>query len=400
MADWSYASTDLLTGQVLADAIPLDVQSAGMALNGTGTLTGSLNLSEVYQVNAPFTAALACRRAVLWALADGQPAWCGLVTDWPDTSRAQGTLPVTAQTLDWAWSKRLITDTLEYPQVDMFTVFCDLANYGMSKRSGYISPVSPAASRNPAYLAMVATQGRVARLSVPAGETCGVPWTASYAFSDFTQVSSAWSDMCSSGNLEYWFQPGFDSTGELACSLRLGYTQVGRPLAEASTVLTYPGNVLDYGYTITGSQSSNMTWATAPPNGSAETWISAWPHGADLTDLLADGYPLFEGTASWQGSVVTRQAQVDGFADGQVALATAGMTNPVVNVGGNSWPAVTDLQLGDAVLLSFTSPLHPPRADGSPGLQQEVRVTGITYYPPGPSQSEYMQLTTSGVIAA
>ena len=401
MTEWQYASTDLLTGRVLADNLPgLNVQSFGVTLNGSGTLTASLDLNEVYAVNAPFVAALACRRAVVWALADGFPVWAGLVTDWPDTSRAQGTLPITAQTLDWIWSKRLITDTLEYPQVDLFQAFTDLARYGTSKNSGYISSVSPSATRNPAYLKMVATQGRVTPAVIPPPATAGVPWTASYTYSDFTQVSSAWSDMCSSGNLEYHFQPGRTSEGALCVTLKLGYTALGRPLAESGIVLSYPGNVLDYGYTITGSQGANMVWATAPPNGAELTWISQWPHGADLTDLLTDGYPLFESTASWQGSVVTRQSQVNGFADGQVALVTAGMTAPVVNVGDGSFPAITDIQLGDAVQLAFSSPLHPPQPDGAPGLQQEVRVTGWTYYPPGPSQSAYIQLTTSAVIAA
>jgi hypothetical protein len=397
MASWAYASTDLLTGQALSDSVPLNVQSFGTSLNGTGTMTASLNLSEAYASNAPFVAALQARRAVVWALADGQPAWCGLVTDWPDMSREQGNLPVTAQTLDWIFSKRLITDTIEYAGIDLYAAFTDLARYGLTKRSGYIASTSPPATRPAAYLAMVASQGRIARLSIPSGLTSGATWTASYAYSDFAQVSSAWSDMCASGNLEYWIQPGFDSSGELAASLRLGYTQLGRPVAETGFVLSYPGNVTDYGYTITGSQSANLVWATAPPNGSALTWTSVYPSGADSADLASA--PLFEATASWQGSVVTTQAQVNNWANGQVALATAGMTNPVVNVGGGAWPSVTDLQLGDAVQLAFTSPLHPAQANGAPGLQQEVRITAITVYPPGPSQSEYLQLTTSAVIA-
>jgi hypothetical protein len=400
VATWRYCATDLLTGAVVADTLPLNVQSFGMTLNGSGTLTGSLNLSEVYEQNAPFVAALACRRAVIWALADGYPVWAGIQLDWPDMTRAQGTLPISAQTIDSLWGKRLITDTINYAGVDLFAAYLDLVTYGLTKNSSYISPVSPAATRPAAYLSMVATQGRVARLVLPDPGSSGVTWTASYAYSDLGQVSSAWSDMCASGNLEYFFEPGLDVNGNLAIFLRLGYTKLGRPLADTGLILTYPGNALDYGYTVTGSQSSNMVWATAPPNGSALTWQSQYPHGADLADLLANNYPLMESTASWQGSVVTKQSQVDAFADGQVAIVTAGMTTPVVNVGGSSWPRVKDLQLGDAAYLAFTSPLHPPQANGAPGLQQEVRITGITVYPPGPSQSEYYQLATSAVTAA
>jgi len=172
---------------------------------------------------------------------------------------------------------------------------------------------------------------------------------------------------------------------------------MGRPVAESGYTLTYPGNLLDYGYQRTGSQSSNCVWATAPPNGSAAQWQSTYPHGADLTDLSA-GYPLMESTVSWQGSVVTSQSQINAYADGQVQLTTQAMTSPTVNVGGGSHPRLRDIILGDSTTLVATSPLHPPKPDGSPGLSQQVRVTGWTAYPPGPQQSEYIQLQTSGVV--
>jgi hypothetical protein len=247
-------------------------------------------------------------------------------------------------------------------------------------------------------LAMFATQGRVARLVLPSGGNSGQTWTAGYTYSDLTAVNSAWSDMCSSGNLEYYFEPGLDENGNLAIYLRLAYISLGRPLAETGLTLTYPGNLLDYGFPITGSQGANLVWATAPPNGSTVTWMSEWPHGADLNDLAS--YPVFESTVSWQGSVVTEQSQVDSFADGQVAMVTAGMTAPVVNIGGGSWPAPKDIHLGDGAYLALTSQRHPPGPNGEPGYQGEVRITGVTLYPPGPSQQEYMQLSTSAVVAA
>jgi hypothetical protein len=400
MATYTYAATDLLTGKMLADSLPLNVQSFGAQLNGGGALTGSLNLNEIYSVNTPFLAALECRRAVLWALVDEYPMWAGVVWDWPDMSRSSGTLPISAQTMDSVWSHRLITDTLEYPQVDLFEAFIDLASYGQTKLSPYIEQgVSPPATRNAAYLALAQATGRVARLVLPAGQVSGVPWTASYTYSDLTQVSSAWSDMTASGNLEYAFTPGLDPNGNLAIYLQLSYQQLGRAPGQCGYALTYPGNVLDYGYQRTGSQSSNMVWATAPPNGSALQWQSAYPHGANLPDLAA-GYPLMESTVSWNGSFVTSQAQINAFADGQAALVAEAMTLPTINIGGGGYPALRDIILGDSVPFAATSPIHPPGAGGAPGLQTQVRVTGWTAYPPGPQQSEYYQLTTSGVLAS
>lgn len=400
MSTYTYVATDLISGEVLADTLPLTVQSFGMQLNGSGTLAGQLNLSEIYAINAPAVAALECRRAVLWVLQDAYPVWAGVVWDWPDHSRTQGTLPIQAQTLDSVWSKRLITDTLVYKQVDIFQAFLDLVTYGTSKQSPYIEQgVSPAATRDANYLSMVAQCGAVARLVLPAhgANVAGVPWTASYTYSDLTQISSAWSDMCASGQLEYAFVPGLDSSGDLAIFVRLAYLRMGRPAPASGYALTYPGNVLDYGYQRTGSQSSNLVWAVAPPNGAQLQWQSTYPHGADLGDLAA-GYPLMESTVSWQGSYVTTQAQINAFADGQVQLLTQAMTMPIVNVGGNATPRLRDIVLGDSTTLVATSPLHPPKDNGAPGLQQDVRVTGWTCYPPGPEQSEYIQLQTSGVV--
>jgi hypothetical protein len=174
-------------------------------------------------------------------------------------------------------------------------------------------------------------------------------------------------------------------------------TPIGRTAQNAGYALSYPGNVSDYGYQRTGSQGANVIIATAPPNGSAAQWESVYPHGYDLADLQA-GYPLMEGTTAWQGSVVTKQAQVDSFADGQVLLKTQAMTMPVINVPGGVLPSVLDLVLGDTIPFTATSALHPPGPNGEPGLQQYVRVAGWTQYPSGPSQSEYLQIATSGVV--
>jgi hypothetical protein len=401
MSTYTYQATDLISGRVLADHIPLEVESFSMQLNGSGTLTGHLTLNELYAVNAPFISALECRRAVLWVLQDGWPVWAGVVWDWPDTSRSQGVLPISAQTLDSVFSHRLITDTIEYPAVDLGTAFLDLITYGQTKNSSFIATgVSPPATRQAAYLSLVAANGPVARLALPSGAaaTAGVPWTASYVWSDLTQISSVWQDMCASGQLEWAFVPGLDSTGDLAVFVRLAYLQLGRPATQAGYALTYPGNVLDYGYQRTGSQSSNMVWGTAPPNGSSQQWQSTYPHGADTADL-ASGYPLMESTISWQGSVVTTQSMIDNWADGQVALKTQAMTLPVIDVGGSGLPRLRDIVLGDSTTLIATSALHPAKANGAPGLQLQVRVTGWTAYPPGPQQSEHFQLTTSAVIA-
>jgi hypothetical protein len=398
VTQFAYAATDLITGQVLADSIPLNVQSFSAQLNGGGTLTGTLNLDEDYPVNTPYIEALECRRCVLWVLADNYPVWNGVVWDWPDMSRQGGTLPISAQTMDSVFADRVIAATLEYPSVDIFEVFCDLVKYGTTLSSTYITTLSPVQGPpSPLVGAQAAIAGLILPAGLTSGITSGITWDASYTYSDNTQIGQALSDLVSAGNIEFWFQPGLDGSGNLITNLRLAVTPIGRDPSESGYALSYPGNVSDYGYQRTGSQGANVVIATAPPNGSAEPWQSQYPHGYDLADLEA-GYPLQQTVVSWQGSTVTRQSQIDAFADGQVQLLTQAMTMPVVNVPDGVLPSILDLTLGDTIPFTATSALHPPGPNGSPGLQQYIRVAGYTAYPPGPSQSAYVQIAASGIV--
>jgi hypothetical protein len=397
VTDFRYAATDLITGALLADTIPaLNVESFSQQLNGGGSLNGQLDLSAVYQNNAPFLAALECRRSVLWVLADNYPVWNGVVWDWPDMSRQEGTLPITAQTLDSVFNYRLITASLEYAAVDIYGVFIDLINYGTTKSSPYIESISPI--QGPAS-PLVAAAAAVAGLILPSGESAvsGQDWTASYLWSDLGQVSAAVQDLVTSGNLEFVFQPGLTQDGQLATYVYLSLDGLGRSYQSAGYSVVYPGNASDYGYQRTGSQSSNYIWASAPPNGSAEQWESQYPHGVDVADLEA-GYPLMESTVQWQGSVVTEQSQVDNYADGQMALQTQAMTMPVINVPDGLIPNLRNLVLGDVFDFVATSQIHPPTSTGAPGYQGPVRLTGWTMYPPGPQQAAYVQLATSALV--
>ena len=395
MTAFRYFTTDLVTGEVLADNIPLTVQSFSQQLNGGGQLTGSLPLSEDFAVNRPYIEALECRRAVLWVLADDYPVWAGVIWDWPDMSRQEGTLPINAQTIDSVFGKRLIIATLEYHKVDVFQVFIDLALYGTTFQSSYITSYSPV--KGPPS-SLVGQQAAIARLVFPSGPaaTAGFPYSVGYLYSDLATVQSAWQTMTQTGVLEYVFDAGLDSSGNPAIFLRLGWAQLGRGYTETPYAVVYPGNALDYGWQRTGSQGANYIVATAPPNGALLQWESIYPAGVDLGDLEA-GYPVLQGVVSWEGSLVTAQSQVDAFANGSLPMQTQAMITPLITIGGDGFPSLTDLVLGDTFMFAATSPLHPP-ANNQPGLQQLLRLTGWTCYPPTDQQSQRIQLQTSAVV--
>ncbi len=396
MTTYRYLTTDVVTGEVLADDIPLTVQSFSARLNGGGQLTGQLPLNASYAVNAPYIDALECRRAMLWVLADNYPVWCGIVWDWPDMSRQEGTLPISAQTVDSLLSKRLIIATLEYHQVDILQIVVDLVRYATTFQSSYITSYSPV--KGPPS-ALVAQQAAVAGLVLPTSQVSGYLADIGYLYSDLASVDSAIQTLSQTGNLEYVFQPAVDGAGNLIIELLLGWNRLGRNYPESGYSVVYPGNALDYGYQRTGSQGANYVIATAPPNGQLLQWESIYPHGVDLTDLQ-NGYPVTMQMVAWEGSIVTEQATVNGYADGSLPLQTQAMTVPLITVGGGARPSLTDLVLGDTFPFAATSPLHPPGPSGEPGLQQLVRLTGWECFPPSAQQPEKIQLQTSGVVLA
>jgi hypothetical protein len=388
----TYTATDIITGEILADAIPLTVQSLTRQVNAAGTLTGSLALTDTTAATQPYVEALEATRCVLWALQDGFPVWSGIVWDWPHQSvTPPAVLPLQAQTLESLFARRVVTDTLSYPGIDVFKVFSDLLSYGMSKNSPYITAASPPANRLPA----AATDAmRVAGLAVP-DITAGVPWTGTVPYSDYRKVADVWNDLISAGGFEFTFEPGLDGDGNYATAVRLGLPALGRPADQSGLAFFFPGNVLDYAYPRTGSQGANALWATAPPNGSAASWQSLYPHGFDLGQLAA-GYPLLEDTVSWASSAVTAQPMIDAYADSQMGLRTQQMTTPTLVVGGGGTPGLQEVVLGDWAWLTATSPLHPARGT-LPGLQAQVRVTGWSYVPPAAGQPEALTVYTSGV---
>lgn len=403
----TYTATDLVTGKVTASNIPLEVQSFTQQLNGGGTLSGNLDLQAAYlaagstataqQMNEDFIAALEPERCHLWVLANGYPIWDGVVWDWPDQSRGPGKLPITASTIDSILAKRLISANLTYgATLDIFDQVRDLVRYALTKTSSFIASSSP--YTGPAS-PLVAAQCAVAGLKLGGTTKAGATWPASYLWSDLQSVADALTTLVQAGNLEFYFQPGLDANGNLITTLTLGYTTAGRPYPQARYSVTYPGSASDYGYPRTASQGANYVWATATPNGNETQWTSAYPHGADTAQLLA-GYPLIETTVAWDQSVVNTQSQVNAFADGQVTLLTQQQTAPVIVIPDGAAPNVRDLVLGDTFPFAATSPLHPAQAEGTPGYQELVRLIGWTFFPPGPSQTAYMQLQTSAITQA
>jgi hypothetical protein len=376
--EYRYLASDLQTGAIIGDWIPITPQSFARQLNGTGQFQGALNLtagSAAQQIAAAeqvaWRGSIASRRTVLWCLLNNVPVWNGITWDWQPQSILDGTMPFVASTMDSIAGYRVISDDLNFTGQDVFDVFRSLLNYALTKDIGT----------------------SVAGISLGSNES-GIPVTISFAGSDMQLVSDAWSTLLSMYDFEYAFRPGFDASGNLVTYLDLGSPVLGLPFPQSALAYSMPGNLLDYQWTATGSSSANHIIATASgtdADGNAVTYTSQYPHGYDLIDLNS-GAPLLEQAVSVTTISVTAQSQIDAYADGYLPMTTGTQLTPVLWLGNGQGPAVSDIVLGSFAQIALTSPLHPAGPDGQPGYQGQARITGWQLYPPTDQQAEYTLL--------
>ena len=171
MSEYRYVSSDLITGAIKGDWLPITPQSFAWQINSAATFTGALNLTAGSRAEqAAWVNAIEPRRTVLWVLIDGIPIWNGILWDWQPSSILDGTMPFTASTMDSLFAHRLIGDDLTFAGTDVFDVFRGLASYALGK--------SP--------------NGAVNGLVLGDNEA-GLSVTVSYTGADMQFVSDAWS---------------------------------------------------------------------------------------------------------------------------------------------------------------------------------------------------------------
>lgn len=372
-SEYRYIATDLLSGAILGDWIPMDGTyglSLARQINGTGTFTGALSLTAGNALEqVAWRNSIANRRTMIWLLLDGTPVWNGILWDWQPQTILDGTMPFSASTFDSLFAYRVIQDTLTFTGMDVFDIFRSLVTYALTKD----------------------VNGQAAGLNLGSNES-GVSATVTFTGSDMQLVSDAWQNMVAEFGFEYAFAPGLDVNGNLTTYLNLGYPELGLTFPQSGLAYNMPGNLLDYQWTATGSTSSNKVIATATDSsGSGTTWTSQYPAGYDLTDLNA-GNPLLEQAVSVTTISVTDQAQIDAYATGYLPAVTGTQLTPTLWLGNGQGPAVSDIVLGSWCQLALTSPLHPAGPNGQPGYQGQGRITGWSLYPPTDQQAEYTWL--------
>ena len=376
-------STDVLSGVILADTIPLRVQNFDAAIGGVGSpgrLTGHLDLGAHSAVaQAAYIAALEPRRSILWALQDEFPVWCGIIWNTPLESMVSNHMPVEATELTSLFSRRQVRANQSFASsADLFAVVQGLFNYALTK-----------------------TNGAVANLIIGSdvsGSTVGGTGVT-FSLQNLPKVLDCVSQFCAQYNIEYALVPGWNA-GYTApqVTLKLGSPRLGRTQASTGLQLLYPSAyVTDYSFPRVGAASVNSLIATASASGSIPWQSNPATHGLNSAELAA-GYPLLEDAISLNTAVVTAQSQIDAYADNKLALMTGTTVIPSVTIGGGGAPTVGQISLGDEAMMIATSPYHPADPNtNAPGLQQLVRIIRWSVTPFDVGQVEKTKLQLGGL---
>jgi hypothetical protein len=361
LSQYNYVSSNILTGEILASNLPVQAQNFGRTISMAGTFTGSLELGA----QVPTTTLLAWLgavepfKSVLWCLQDGQPIWNGPVTGWPHQSITSGDLPLSASTMEAMFQYRQISNTLTFTNRDVFDIVRGLIAYAVGKPSGQIAGL------------------------ILGDAMSGIVDSVTFDGSQLQKVYDALTFMVTEYPIEYSIRPALTPGGALVMYLDLGCPAIGRSLADSGLQMTFPGyQVLDYGFPrVAQTGPANVVVASASTD--TTTLLSQSPAGVVTAELDA-GYPLLEDSVSITGLSQISQAVVNATATSQAALeSVTAMATPIIKLGAQGYPKVSQMLLGDWTGFAATSPLHPAQVSGGgPGLMLEGRILSWSLYPP------------------
>jgi hypothetical protein len=368
---YRYRTSNILTGQVMGDWLPFEVQSFSDVINGGGTFTGSLNLVPDYQQNLQNLAAITPRKAVLWCLQDNVPVWAGQINTWnPTTVLPPPQMPVQANTMESILSGRIIQDDLTFTGMDVSDMARAIVQYAFSQTPN----------------------GQVAGITYAAGES-GITDSLTFDGSQNGDCLSALGTLVSTYGIEFHFRPYLTQGGNLQISFDVG-NPLGQPYPASGLAYNFPGNLLDYEFSAAGTGGGNQVIGSAQADNSGDGTSDGTAYAGSAIDStdIANGYPLSSVVVSPTGVTLTSDDQVSAYCAGLLPSLTATQVAPLLVLGNGQQPQLNVTQLGSYAEIALTSPQHPGPPGGTPGWMSAGRVVSWECYPPSSQQAEYLQI--------
>lgn len=329
---YRYLFADLLTNTILAE-LPLTKVQFSQQLNSAGTFSAELQLSFVQAANLNIANATIPARTAVYVDRSGTLVWGGVLWNREYNSKTQS-IKLNAREFESYFERRRITADTIFNNTDQFTAAETIFNNAQAVTNGNIGVQVPST-------------------------TCGVNINRAIYGYEYKTVFSAVQDLSKASNgFDFNIQVYYDSNGNPAKLLRLGYPRYGKYYSATSpsaTVFELPGNIVEYTWPEDGSAAANYLYAIGAGSNPGKLLSTQY----DGTKI-ATGWPILEDQINY--SDVSDPTLLANLATAQVAVVSYPPTTIKITVRADQDPVFGSYEVGDSARVRilddrFTSQL-------------------------------------------
>ena len=352
MARYRYLLTDLLTGDVLSDAVTLTVSQYARRLCQPSDLSATLDLgsSAVRQLTDPI-GSTEPRRTALHIIRNEVPVWSGII--WTRHYRsAENNLDLTVSSWESYFARRRIRRDYGFFQWDQNEIIHNLFWTAQAESVGGYGDVG---------------------IATPVPQNSGILRDRTYYWHERATYLERMQQLAGVINgPDFTIEPRWDEYGLPGSTLLIG-TPLGSPNAQ---VLEFPGDIRNYSWPDDGGDSANYWSAIGDKPAGAGQDDPPLIRDAQVSAEWAAGIPLLEDVSTHSG--VTDPGTLSGYAIANVLASVGNRVVPEATVQLAANGALPGL--GDTLRLRITDPYRWPAqpGTGAPGLVVDVRITGWT----------------------
>ena len=296
MPTYRYYACDTLTGDLLAE-LPLTGVTFSLVVNDTGGFGATLPLSaEPYlvQVTQP-------GRTSVYIERDGVLVYGGII--WGrQYDAAAGTLTLDGSDFLSYTDHLVISDNLNYGQVEQLAIFRSLVDYGMHKGGSDLG------------------------LSYIGTSSSGVKRDRTYAATDLSVLGDMLRQLSAvDSGFDFIFGVRWEGARPRRY-VQLGYPSLGRPLAQSLLYFDYNADLSALTFAEDAASSASTIYAVGGVLETAPAGTNPPTYTADAQPIRAGGMPRLESQLSFDD--ITQQATLNAHALGELAA----IENPVLTM--------------------------------------------------------------------
>ncbi|MGJ5895158.1 hypothetical protein ACSCBZ_24860 [Streptomyces niveiscabiei] len=363
---YTYLFCDLRTDTLLAE-LPMSDVSYSCELNAVGTLTGTIPYSTETLPLDPETASTPAR-TVVYVDRDGVIVWAGIV--WTRTSARGGKQIQAAELLSY-FQHRYVKRTLSTDT----SLLIDPTYVGTTSTSQRLYPDQKHIVWSLLRYARDQAGGDIPLdLNTLTGSGHGVTRTMTYFGYERPEIYKAIAELAAADDgFDFgidvgWTSPANNNPPVRYRRARTWFPRRGRTAAQSGLVFSKGGgfgSILSYDWPEDGT--SLVTEMSGLGAGTGEARIV---RTASADDMIASGWPLLEGVASYDG--VIDEAQVQGLTSSALTAQSQAQVQPVFEVSADTDPEFGSYSVGDEAL--FVIDPEPQSPHGREAVLRIVRI--------------------------